>query len=117
MNTNYEKLKDSIKNLSANLGVIASFYAGFAFFSPTLLFDIALLVIILISLLLWQSRTAALILVVFSIASFYFQLQNPFEAGGWKIALIIWMFVTGVLVLNKTIALQKGLKNGLTSNT
>jgi len=96
-------IRDKIKSNVANIGVVAAINIGFAFFQVSIFIDVAILALLGIGIYKWNSRVCSVLALVFGSISLYFQVYNFFEAGGWRIALILWWMYSSALLTFYTV--------------
>ena len=107
MSDRSNEIKNPINSIAANLVVIAAFNVGFAFFNFTFFFDVLILLILAFCLFKWKSRVVSILILASGLLALYYQMDSPFDAGGWRIALIAWWVLSGIVSLYHTVRFQK----------
>jgi hypothetical protein len=106
MSVSSNEIQDSIKGVAANLVVIAAFNVGFAFFNFTLFIDVLILLVLAFCLFKWKSRVVSILILASGLLALYYQMDSPFDAGGWRIASIAWWVLSGIVSLYHTVKFQ-----------
>ncbi|MBA6225368.1 hypothetical protein H4J51_09410 [Colwellia sp. MB02u-18] len=107
MSDSSNEIQNSIKSIAANLVVIAAFNVGFVFFNFTLFIDVLILLVLAFCLFKWKSRVVSILILASGLLALYYQMDSPFDAGGWRIALIAWWVLSGIVSLYHTVRFQK----------
>jgi len=108
MDDTQKKLESSIKSNAANLFIVAALYIGYAFFELSLIYDVAILTIIGISLIIWKSRIAAIAAAVFGCISTFFILE---DFDGVRLLAAVVIFISGCLAIYNTVRLNTHITN------
>ncbi|MCE9678884.1 hypothetical protein LZP69_06755 [Shewanella sp. AS1] len=99
MDSSEESYKGKIRNQVGNIAVVAALNIGFAFFDTSILIDVAIITFFGALIYLYNSRIAALGIIVFGCVAMYLQLPNYSDAGGWRLAALAWLVVAGLISL------------------
>lgn len=99
MDSSERRYKDKIRNQVGNIAVVAALNIGFAFFEVSILIDVAIIAIFGALIYIYNSRVASLGIIVFGSVALYLQLPHYSDAGGWRLAALAWLVVSGLITL------------------